>query len=47
MDHNTAFSPVVTLSPAYREAMQVNVFPNPTVGYGPVQLALRAWRGGP
>ena len=46
-DQTTAFSPVVTLSPSRQEAVQVNVFPNPTVGHGPVQLALRGLAGRP
>jgi len=47
LDQTTAYSPVVTLSPAYKEAVQVNLFPNPTVGHGPVQLALRGLAGRP
>ena len=46
-DQTTAYSPVVALSPAYKEAAQVNLFPNPTVGHGPVQLALRGLAGRP
>ncbi|WP_345125101.1 CehA/McbA family metallohydrolase [Hymenobacter antarcticus] len=46
-DGTTTFSPVVTLSPARQEAAQVSVFPNPTVGHGPVQVALRGLAGRP